>query len=182
MKGNVLQSVLVYAVRRGGTPALLGLLSLVVAAFFLGLELMPAQTSLAQLKLKREVVQAEQGKAREVVLLTPAQQLAAFYRDFPADKIIPDVLSQIYKLAHDQQLPLELGEYAMTKLPGTRLDQFRITLPIKGSYLQVRKFVAEVLQAQPALSLQSLTLRREKIAQEGVDARVVLVLFMEHAP
>jgi len=182
MKKSVMQSALLYAVRRGGTPALLGLLGLLAAAIFFVVELMPAESSLTQLKAQYVSGQVEQAQRKDTVVLTPAQQLAAFYRDFPQDKIIPDVLSQVYKVAQNQKLPLELGEYAMTKLPGARLDQFRITLPIKGSYLQLRKFLAEVLQAQPALSLQSLTMRREKIAMDGVDARVVLVLFMEHAP
>ena len=57
----------------------------------------------------------------------------------------------------------------------------RITLPVKGSYPQIRRFAAAAMAALPTLSLQSAQLRRDKIGDDRVEGRLVFVLFMEHA-
>jgi Tfp pilus assembly protein PilO len=182
MNGTAWSGRLAYLVRRGGVPAWAGLACLAAALVFFLLVIMPTSDLLAQLNYRKQAAQAQQAKGKAEPVLTPAQQLAVFYKDFPAGSAIPEVLARTYQIAGEQQLALELGEYVMNREQGARLEQFRITLPVKGSYPQVRKFVSEVLLAQPALSLQSLTVRRDKVALDVVDARVVLVLFLERAP
>jgi hypothetical protein len=170
-----------YLIRRGGLPAWFGLLALALASFFYVFEILPTVDLLAQLRLRQVAVQEQLAKPQGTVVLTPAQQLSSFYNDFPPGSDVSEVLSRVWQIANEQQLTLELGEYAMTHEQGARLDQLRITLPLKGSYSQVRKFAFEILRTQPALSLQSLTVRREKLAQDVVDARVILVLFLKNS-
>ena len=184
MSAHVWQSRLGYIVRRIGLPGWLGLLSLAAALVFLVIEVLPGVDSLT--RIGERVSNAQTRLAYPVneggAVLTPAQQLAAFYRDFPRGAKIPDVLARIHDIADEQKLALELGEYALTKTPGSRLDQFRITLPVKGTYPQVRKFAADTLTAIPALSLESLSLRREKVTEGNVEGRIVFLLFLEHGP
>ena len=172
-----------YFLRRIGVPGWLGLLSLAAALAFLLVEALPAADRLARLSQRQATAQArltQQAAEGGTAALTPSQQLAAFYRDFPQGAKIPDVLARIHDIADEQKLALELGEYALTKAQGGRLDQFRITLPVKGAYPQVRKFAAEALVALPSLSLESLSLRREKVAEGTVEGRIVFLLFLEH--
>ncbi len=171
-----------YLIRRGGLPGCLGALCLVAALVFFVLEVMPATDRVANLASRRLALQERKAQGTSLVALTPAQQLARFYRGFPPGSAIPDVLARIEQIATEQQLDLELGDYAMVREPGARLDQLRITLPVKGSYLQIRKLIAEVLHTQAALSLDSLTVRRAKVAQDTGDGRIVFLLFLEHAP
>ena len=171
-----------YLIRRAGVPGCFGALCLLAALVFSVLEVMPATDRLANLELRTVALQERKAQGKGLVVLTPAQQLASFYSGFPPGAAIPDVLARIEQIASEQQMTLELGEYALVREQGARLDQLRITLPVKGSYLQMRKLVAEVLRAQPALSLESLTVRREKVAQDAVDGRIVFLLFLERAP
>ncbi len=171
-----------YVVRRGGVPAWLGAGCLLAALVFLGMEVLPASAQLADLRARRVALAAQQARGPGLVVLTPAQQLARFYAGFSGGPAIPDALARLYQIATEQQLALELGEYAITREQGARLDQFRITLPVKGSYLQLRRFISAALLEQPALSLESLSVRREKVAQDMVDGRIVFLLYLEHAP
>jgi hypothetical protein len=82
-------------------------------------------------------------------------------------------------MAAAQELSLEVGEYALSQAPEGQLDRYRITLPLKGGYRPLRQFVAQALAAIPALSLESLSLRREQVADAAAEARVVFVLFLE---
>jgi Tfp pilus assembly protein PilO len=182
MNFSALRTRIAYLIRRGGWPSWIGLMCLAVMSVVYFAEVLPESSRLSELQLRKDALVAQQSLDGGVVKLTPSQQLAEFYRGFPLGTTIPDVLARINQVAIDQQLALEFGEYAMAREQGGRLDQFRITLPIKGRYVQIRKFIAEVMLAHPSLSLESLSVRREKVAQEMIEGRIVFLLFLEHAP
>ncbi|MBI5786539.1 MAG: hypothetical protein HZA64_13885 [Rhodocyclales bacterium] len=170
-----------YIVRRLGLPGWLGMALLAAALAGLLLVALPAAGHLARLDAQ---IAADQEKLSNCTAggaaLSPAQRLASFYGEFPTSERVPDELARLFKLAETHKLELDVGEYSFVRAQGGRLDQFRIALPIKGSYPDIRAFAAEVLAAVPALSLESLALRREKVADTVVDGRIVFLLFVEH--
>lgn len=173
-----------YGLRRGGLPGWIGLLALAVAGGYAAGTLLPMAEQLGSLERRIAGLAGqlrEEGTA-QAPAVTTGQQLASFYRDFPAEQGIPDVLARLHDLAAAEELALEVGEYALAPAPEGQLDRYRITLPVKGGYRQVRQFVAQALAAVPALSLESLSLRREQVAEAAAEARIVFVLFLEHRP
>lgn len=183
MSARVWQARLAYGVRRAGWPGWLGVAALAGFALFGVLEVLPAQQRLQGQGARLDAAQTrltQQGADKSGMALTPTQKLAAFYTEFPASEEVPDILSQVYAIATEQQLALELGEYSLNKVQGARLDQLRITLPLKGAYPQVRRFMAEVLVQHPFMALQNVSLRREKVGEDAVTGRIVFVLFLEH--
>jgi Tfp pilus assembly protein PilO len=173
-----------YALRRMGTPGLAGIAALVAALAYALLVVQPAWERQDQVDARIEEAHAAldcNSSGDAVAKLTPAQQLAVFYRLFPNNATVPGLLTKINSIAGEQKLVLETGEYALTPAPAGQIDQLRITLPLKGSYPQIRRFTAAAMTALPTLSLQSAQLRRDKIADDRVEGRLVFVLFMEHA-
>jgi hypothetical protein len=170
-----------YALRRIGVPGWLGLACGAAASAALLLVVLPAMAQRDRLDAE---IAASQEKLSNCttgsVELSPAQRLASFYGDFPTAERVPDELERLFKFAEAHRIELDTGEYAFVRAQGGRLDQFRITLPIKGSYPEIRAFAAEALESVPALSLESLALRREKVAEATVDGRVVFLMFVEH--
>lgn len=170
-----------FALRRLGVPGWIGLALGVVTITYLLLVAMPAAA-------RRDQLDAEVAASHEKLSncttggaeLSPAQRLASFYGNFPTAERVPDELARLFKFAEAHKIELDVGEYGFVRAQGGRLDQFRITLPIKGAYPDIRAFAAEALEAVPALSLESLALRREKVADEVVDGRVVFLMFVEH--
>jgi hypothetical protein len=59
---------------------------------------------------------------------------------------------------------------------GARLERYEIVLPVSGSYSQIRDFLKRALAEIPVLSLDQLSLKREKRSDERVQAELRLSL------
>jgi hypothetical protein len=53
-----------------------------------------------------------------------------------------------------------------------------MTLPVKGTYPQIRKYLAALIADMPALSLQQVQFKRQKVGDPFVDADIRLVLYL----
>ncbi len=96
----------------------------------------------------------------------------------PNEASTPQWLARIYAAAAAKGLALESGEYKLEHKVGERLARYEILLPVKGSYAQIRGFVAEVLATVPAAVLEEVNLRRESIQSPRLDARVRFALYL----
>ena len=104
--------------------------------------------------------------------------LEQFYRLLPARASAPDWLRVIFSAARAQSLGLEQGDYKVTADKNGRMLAYQIGLPVRGSYLQVRRFVADVLEAIPALALDELIIKREAIGEPRIEASLRFTLFL----
>ena len=59
---------------------------------------------------------------------------------------------------------------------GGRLERYEIVLPVSGSYAQIREFLNRALAEIPVLSLDQLSLKREKRTDGTVQAELRLTL------
>lgn len=114
--------------------------------------------------------------------LSPAARLEEFYRFFPAQQTAPDWLEKIHEAAAKQGLQLPQGDYRLVRDNGTHLAAYQVTYPMKGSYLQLRRFLTQVLREVPIASLDDVGLRRDTVGQAEVQATVKLTLHMKEAP
>ncbi|MFO7190256.1 MAG: hypothetical protein DIU74_011270 [Pseudomonadota bacterium] len=135
------------------------------------------------LALRAEVADA---RARLTGRLTPAErrdlQLSSFYSYFPQKDSTPLWLGKIYGAAKETGVTLASGEYELQRTKDMRLARYRISLPAQGSYDQVRRFIAAVLQEVPAAALEDVSLRREDIGSPELEARLRLTLYMDTGP
>jgi Tfp pilus assembly protein PilO len=109
----------------------------------------------------------------------PAEQLVEFYRLLPREQDLPERLEKIFAAAQAQGLSLDQGEYKTVREPGSRMMHYQITLPLKGAYPQVRKFLAELPREVPTVALKHIQFERQKVADPVVEAQIKLVLFLE---
>jgi hypothetical protein len=109
---------------------------------------------------------------------TPAEQLATFYAFFPPPQSSPDWLGKIDAAARAKGLVLRSGEYRLERGVEHQLARYQITLPVVGSYAQIRGFVGQVLADVPAAALEEITLRRENAASPTLEARIRLTLYL----
>jgi hypothetical protein len=173
---------LAYAFMRLGLPGVLGLALLLGAAGYASAILLPTVAHIDKLDqhIAAATIQLQTAKdAKATAPQTPTEQLLAFYQAFPKGATVPDLLGKIYAIAGEQKLSLEIGEYVLTKSRSGRLDQFRIVFPVKGSYPQIRRFIGAALATAPALALESVNMKREKVGDTVADARIVFLLYLE---
>jgi hypothetical protein len=110
--------------------------------------------------------------------LNPADQLAEFYRFFPNEDTAADWMRKLYAAAALQGVDLEQGDYQLVHDPDGKITRYDIVLPVRGGYLQIRKFIAQALMDVPALSLDSITFSRQKIGDAAIDAQLRFTLYL----
>lgn len=163
-----------------GRAGIAGIALLLLAAVTYVAVVIPLHEDVAA--LRAEVAQTQ---ARMTGRLSPAERrdmaLSSFYGYFPRADSSPLWLGKIYGAAKETGVRLASGEYEFQRVEGLRLGRYRMSLPVHGSYEQVRDFVATVLQEVPAASLDDIALRREDIGSPELEARLRLTLYMDSA-
>lgn len=134
----------------------------------------------AERELQAERVAVERLRLRQpyqpVSANNPAAELRRFYMLFPQIQSLPDQLEHLYGLARRSNLELQQGEYRLER-PGDGMLAYRITLPIRGTYAQVRAFVGAALGEMPTVSIDALRFERKKAADTQLDAQVRLTMY-----
>jgi len=90
----------------------------------------------------------------------------------------PDRIERLVQHASDHGLQLNDGLYTVTREAQGQLVCFQVTLPLQGSYPQVRRFLAMLLKEEPGLALLDVQFHRAKISDAGLDAVVRLSYYM----
>jgi hypothetical protein len=106
----------------------------------------------------------------------PADELARFYAHFPPADELTKHVDRLHRLALRSGLELAQGEYRLEKPAG--LWTYRITLPVRGRYPQVRDFAADILRELPVASLDALRFDRKGARDAEVDAQLRLTLYL----
>jgi hypothetical protein len=169
------------SLRRLGWPGMLGIALGAFAVMFYISAIMPTQARVEQLR-------HEIAKSREAISKMARQgmsggygqeaNLTAFYRFFPETSSVPDQLDRIYAAAAMQSLALEQAEYKLVRNQEERIAIYRITLPVQGSYLQIRNFIVEVLNRVPSAALEDVSFQRQSIGTPLIDGKVRLALYL----
>ncbi len=171
-----------------GTAGLAGLLLLVGALFAAALVSRPLVARLAVLQAELQspsavALQVQGGlggpaMGAAIALDSPAQ-LAAFDSRFPRLQELPHLLSRIDQGALAQRVELRSAEYRLEQVPNEVLLRYRITLPVRARYAQVRGFLDHVLQQLPTAALDEISLQRDGTDPAApLQARLRFTLFL----
>lgn len=74
-------------------------------------------------------------------------------------------------------LQLERADYTMAPEGGAGVARLQATLPLRGSYAQVRRFLATLLNTLPHAALESLQIERPDVRGTDLRATARIVLF-----
>lgn len=165
-----------------GFPGIVAIGLLAVSPAFYFSSLVPAQERVDQARRNAAVAQARMERAARtpgVERRSPTEQLAAFYRVFPMERDTPQWLEKLIVAAESRGLKLEQGEYTATPDRAGKLVRFQMTLPVKGEYPQIRKFLAALPGEVPLMALEQVQFERQKIGDPQVEAKIKLALYLE---
>ena len=160
-----------WVLHRHGWAALAGVLALATAV---GLDLLNrdlVEQTQALERAHRERLQRE--RQRPDPAAEQARRLADLQRDLPDAAAALQALPLIHSAAQAHGVALASGEYRL--LPegkAGQLARYQISLPATGSYPALRAWTAEVLNAQPSLAMEELSLSRPTSGETTLQARV----------
>jgi hypothetical protein len=157
-----------------GAAGVLALGVLVACAFFYITAMVPAERALAA-----QTSDAARFKGRSAYRPVSAdprvEKLQQFQNLFPPVETLSDQLEQLYALAHGAKLELRQAEYRF-EARGSELTAYRITLPVRGGYAQVRDFLSAVLAEMPITSVDALRFERKKASESQLEAQLRLTI------
>ena len=131
----------------------------------------------AAAELERRSAGVEKRVPQQQTRDDPAAELERFYSRFPPIERLPGELDALYAHAKMSRVELRQGEYRLESKAGA-LTAYQITLPVRGSYPQLRQFVGRVLKGMPTASLDALRFERKKAADAQLEAQVRLTIYL----
>ena len=158
-----------------GTAGVLGLGVLLACGGFWLSALKPAKDELAA---QRSALERLRSRApyQPVSGSGRAEELRRFYTLFPSANGLTGELERLHSLARAARLELAQGEYRLERR-NAGLWAYRVTLPVRGSYSQVRIFLSTVLKDMPTVSIDALRFDRKKAADAQLEAQLRLTLY-----
>jgi len=169
------------ALRLRDELGVLGLFSLgllLAAALFFSLVVKPAQQSSDELDLELTK------HASRPVSTEPAgagDRLAALYKFLQRSEAPTDWLAKLYGIAVATGVELQSASYR-TPLATGRVERYEISVPVTGSYGQIREFVKRSLAEIPVLSIDQLSIKRQSRNDGAVQAELRLTLHRVKGP
>lgn len=103
--------------------------------------------------------------------------LRRFYALFPSFDGLTAEVERLHGHARAAGLELSQGEYRLER-PAAGLWLYRVTLPARGSYAQVRAMVGAVLKDMPVASLDALRFERRRAEDSQVEAQLRFTLYV----
>lgn len=170
-----------YRLQRAGWPAWLG-----VALALLAVASGPLLNDPLRAEAAETLVSAERARReRSVRPVDPRQaelrQAAAFVADLPEGGAALAAVQDLHQLAQTHGVELASGEYRLLPEIGQRWQRYQITLPARGTELDVRRWVAESLNRWPSLALDEWSVSRDQSIDESVQARVRWSFYLRQA-
>lgn len=165
--------------RRLGATGVLGIGVLLACAGFWASALQPMRAELTAQHLALERLRARL-PYRPVSTGGREEELRRFQSLFPTAAGLTDELERLHRLARRAGLDLAQGEYRLERR-AAGLWSYRVTLPVSGSYPQLRDFVAAVLKDMPVTSIDALRFERKKALDSHLDAQIRLTVHVRPA-
>ena len=158
---------LLLLLKKLGGPGLAGLAALLLAAVALVLgQRWDAQATALQAEARALRAKARPAAAATAVPVSVQQWQATL----PASTQRQQRLADLLELSIRLDLNGARTEHRLATSEG--LERLRVTMPVTGSYAQVRRFIGAALEHDPALSLDSIKLRRLSPMSAEVDAEL----------
>lgn len=161
--------------RRLGAAGVFGIGVLLFCVPFYLSAILPAERELDAQRAAAERLRAR-APLQPVAADDRGEGLRRFHALFPEVASLPDEVERIYDLARIARLKLEQGEYRLER-HGEGIVPYRVTLPIRGTYPQIREFVGAVLKELPIVSLDSLRFERKKTGETRLEAQIRLTVY-----
>lgn len=165
-------------VTRLGTAGKIGVGLLALTLVFFVAAALPQERALEALKNKVKAMQQAQPGVAGQTKLTNNQALQVFYEFLPHSDSSPYWISEIDRIARESGVELNSSDYRLMMEKDSKLVRYEILLPLRGTYPQIRAFIAEALQAIPSLVLADIALKRETIQAGRVEAHLSLHLYL----
>lgn len=163
--------------RRLGPAGIVALGILLACAAFYMNALVPAEEEAAAQRAALERLRSRT-PYRPVSIDGRAEELRRFYSLFPEPGQLNAQIEHLHRLGRGAGLDLAQGEYRLERRT-TGLWAYKVTVPVRGTYGQLREFLSAVLKDMPIASIDALRFERKRAADTQLEAQVRLTVYAQ---
>lgn len=162
-----------------GTAGWLSLAVMAISALFqvAVVEPLAQRSTRLDAELERIARNAVSPDIKHVTASSPPAQLRAFYRFFDQRESLDYWLAKLYGTALASGLELRAADYYLAQ-SAHRLERYQVSLPVVGSYAQIRGFIEAALAEIPVLSLDQASFTRKAVGEARVEAQLIVTLHL----
>ncbi|WP_342617521.1 hypothetical protein [Rhodoferax sp. GW822-FHT02A01] len=177
MSGALIMAHMRYQLQRHGWPAAAGLFVLLAA---LALQLLWVDSLHARnAELHQELSAQRQAQAQKPQASEArAQAQAAFFATLPDATEAVEAIAVLNQAAARNKVSLVTAEYRVTRLGTGPLLRYQISVPLRADYVHLHAWLAQVMNALPHAALDEVSLRRDDVGQDLLDAHVRFTVFL----
>ena len=108
-------------------------------------------------------------------------RLDAFAAQLGARKDANRFVANVFAQAKAHEIALTQAEYKFDFDKAGGFHTYQVTLPVRGAYPQVRKFIDATLQAVPCAALNDVDFKRDGIGAPATEAKLRFVFYLKDA-
>jgi len=107
-----------------------------------------------------------------------ATDMTTFYKTLPRTTDASRMLRQLHEIADEAGAWIDQADYRPFRDNDSKLVLYEITLPAKGTYPELRQFLARAIRELPGLAVEGVAFHRQRVDEAELDAQIKLTLFM----
>lgn len=105
------------------------------------------------------------------------KELGTFFDSLPSEQDVTDILVSISAVAEESRIEFKQAEYHVDEKSKPRLE-YGLYFPVEGGYANIRHFVFRVLADHPAMALDQVNFRRDRVNDSVLKAEIRFTLFV----
>lgn len=147
-----------------------------VLALVTGLVWLPAQY------LGLQAARAELARAEQVSVAVQAPRtppLQQFREVLAQQDATPTQLRVIHQKAVEAGLSIAQIDMRRQQDAAAGFSQLQVSLPVKGNYQAVKRFLGDVLGQMPSVSIDQFNAKREQVSSNVVEAQISLSIWQQ---
>ncbi len=169
---------------RLGNAGKIGLGLLVVSGIFFLAAVLPQDATLQVLQERAKTMQGQLqsrtlDKSVAGKVISGDQALQIFYDFFPRVDSSPFWIRELVRVARIRGVKINSSEYRLVQEQGLRLTRYEMVLPVQGRYSQIRGFIADALQAVPAMAIVGVNIKRKNVKSGQLEVRLEINLYLD---
>lgn len=115
---------------------------------------------------------------RSMAMDSASEAAQRFIDSLPDSTGTAPVLAEIYAAAARENLALGRAEYQFAPAGNPMFQLYQIQAPVRGNYVQVRRFIQAALKRVPTMALDDVSFRRQSIGDPQVEARIRFTVYL----
>ena len=170
------------ALRHGSTPIwLAGAFALAAALlYFAAAQPLNARISERDRALKQAEADAAASHSMRAPEKSPLEErLTAFIETLCAKDRLAAFVGTVFEQAAKQGLALAQAEYKLDYDKPGAFSVYQMTLPVRGAYPKLRRFVDATLAEVPCAAIEDVDFKREAIGATETEARLRFVFYLK---